>query len=178
LSIWTFTPDNTGSGAWDERYRPTDSIFTNLTRTYGSGFAFTPGAAYILGGYISSWTSPQTANLPSALLVPGLTSFTFKDSSWSNVSSAGYSAFGFANGPGMHFVSSYGKAGVLVILGGDDPTSPNSIAGSALRGMENVTVYDIYNQLWYHQAATGDVPESKFGFCIVGAQGDNNTYEM
>jgi hypothetical protein len=78
----------------------------------------------------------------------------------------------------MHFVSSYGKAGVLVILGGDDPTSPNSIAGSALRGMENVTVYDIHNQLWYHQAATGDVPGSKFGFCIVGAQGDNNTYEM
>jgi hypothetical protein len=169
LSLWTFTPDTKGSGTWNELYGPTDRIFTSLTRTVGSGFSYTPDAAFMLGGYESYWTSPQI--FEDTFPVSGLVSFTFKDSSWSNISSAGYSAFGFAAWVEAQFVPPYGEAGLLLMVGG--------VVGSALRGMDSITIYDIYNQRWYGQTATGDIPAPRTQFCVVAAQGgDNSTYEM
>jgi hypothetical protein len=179
LSIWALVPDDNGGGTWSEIYGPSDNIFNSLTRPNGGSPAFTPNAGYCLGGYVSEWTSPQTIGLGGYLLVAGLVSFNFKDSSWSNISSAMYSLNGFSAWVETQFVPSYGKTGVLLMVGGDAPTSQNYNAGSALRTMTNITIYDTYTQQWYHQTATGDIPAPRLQFCIAGAQAaDNSTYEM
>ena len=42
--------------------------------------------------------------------------------------------------------------------------------GYSLRSMDEITGFDVYDQKWYHQTATGDVPASRVSFCISGAQ--------
>lgn len=45
--------------------------------------------------------------------------------------------------------------------------------------MDDITIFDIYNQKWYHQKATGDVPAPRIRFCISGAQETRaNFYEI
>ena|SRR5437762_14311397 len=95
-----------------------------------------------------------------------------------NISSTGYSQYGWAAWPAVQYVPLYGKEGILLVLGGDAPKNQTYTEAASLRDMYNVTIYDIYGQIWYHQTATGDVPERRLHTCIVGAQSDNDTYEM
>ncbi|KAI9668477.1 MAG: hypothetical protein M1829_005355 [Trizodia sp. TS-e1964] len=103
----------------------------------------------------------------------------FESGQWSNITTAGqYSASGMSVGGSAQFVPSFGKAGILVLLGGDTPLSTFS-SGNTLRSLSNITVYDPTSKLWYSQTATGDVPASRIDICIAGAQSTNSsTYEI
>lgn len=98
--------------------------------------------------------------------------YNFSVSSWTNVSAASYSYYGYAESGVAHFVPSYGPDGLLVILGGYN-------AGRAqFASLEYVALFDPTTQQWQTQVATGDVPDSFVNACVVGVQGDEDTYEV
>jgi hypothetical protein len=103
----------------------------------------------------------------------------FESSQWSNITTAGqYSSSGMSTDGAAQFVPSFGKAGILILLGGNAPLSSFD-TGKTLRPMSNITIYDPFSKLWYSQTASGDVPASRSDICIVGAQSTNSsTYEM
>ncbi|KAH0565964.1 hypothetical protein GP486_000632 [Trichoglossum hirsutum] len=111
----------------------------------------------------------------------GLTVFDFQQKDWKNESSTGYSSEGYGVFGESTFVPLFGKSGLLLVLGGDSPPNQTFFyeQGAALVDMSNITVYDIYTHQWYHQTATGDIPQGRSEFCMVGAQGlDNSSYEL
>lgn len=103
----------------------------------------------------------------------------FESSQWSNITTAGaYSSSGMSTDGAAQFVPSFGKAEILVLLGGNAPLSSFD-TGYELRPASNVTIYDPSSMLWYSQTATGDVPSTRSDMCIVGAQSTNlSTFEM
>ena len=75
----------------------------------------------------------------------------------------------------------FGKAGLLAFLGGESPTNQTFQyeVGTDIVDMSNITIYDVENDAWYYQTATGSVPPPRSEFCVVGsASADNSTYEM
>lgn len=44
--------------------------------------------------------------------------------------------------------------------------------------LRHITMYDPVEGAWYSQETTGDAPSVRDGFCLVGAQGSNGTYEL
>jgi hypothetical protein len=126
---------------------------------------------YILGGIATFRTSPQMVFLDVSLLsLSGVTVFTFEDQSWTNISTSGYSQTGWGVHGSAHFVASFGEAGALIFIGGDAPPTQSYNLGYSPRSMDDITIFDIYNQKWYHQAATGDIPASRVRFRVSGAQ--------
>lgn len=70
--------------------------------------------------------------------------------------------------------------GILVMAGGDiGGRTRHYFQGTALRGMDNITIYDITNDQWYHQTATGDIPPPRIDMCVVGvSEPGSGTYEI
>ena len=168
LSIWAFKPDGQGGAEWVERYSPSSSLWTNLTSPFGSVSASGPRSFYSLGGGVH-WSYE----------ISGLAVFDFQDSTWSNLSSAGYSNTGYAMLGEAQFVPLFGQDGLLVMLGGSSPTNQSWMEYTALADMSNITVYDISAQQWHHQTASGDIPPPRTHFCMVGAQeASRGSYEL
>jgi hypothetical protein len=174
LYIWALTPDGNGSGTWSEMYGPGGPLWQHYVRPEYGLVAASSTTGYFMGGMVTFW--PQDMYYA----IEGLVEFSFGNSTWSNSSTVGqYSGSGFGLFGGAQVISSFGKAGVLIIVGGMVPDSPWVISSASLRPMSNVTVYDIASGNWYSQTATGDVPVSRQNFCMTGAQGTNgSTYEM
>lgn len=95
-SVWKFTPSSGGSGSWSEQSMPSNSIFPSLTRPAGSVSAYGSGIGYILGGYETAWTTPQTAGLTALVPTPGMVSYNSDTGTWKNESAIGYTTFGTA----------------------------------------------------------------------------------
>jgi hypothetical protein len=108
--------------------------------------------------------------------------FNFASSQWANLTTVGlYSESGMALAGSSQFIPLFGKAGLIVMIGGAVPTSSWDTGGTGgpLRSMSNITIFDPYYQEWYSQTATGDVPAARRNFCLVGAMSINETtYEM
>lgn len=170
-SIWTLKPDGNGAGTWTQQYSSNDSIWQSLTwPDYGS-IAASSTTGYCLGGGVLYNRTLET--------ITGMTELDFGSSQWSNVTTAGqYSSSGTSIGGAAQFVLSFGKAGILVLLGGSAPLSSFTV-GDSLRPMSNITIYDPSSGLWYSQTATGDFPAPRVDMCVGGAQSTNSsTYEM
>lgn len=186
-SIWRFHPNGQGGGNWSEIVGPlgTKSFPPDIIRP-AAGASAVNGAirkAYYIGGFESSSTSPELGlpiNITRA--APGLLTFSFDSLTLTNTSDGGYFASeysqSFAARPGaMLNVSPFGINGVLIVIGGSGPVGTNVVPVFAL--FNNITVFDPFEQKWYSQTATWDVPEPRQDFCVVGIQGsDNSTYEM
>lgn len=104
-------------------------------------------------------------------LLPGL-------ETWINQTVDRYRVLGEAQ-----YIPIFGDQGILVFLGGDEPTSRSlgdwNDLGRALAAMDSITIYDIASKQWYEQKATGTIPEGRFGFCsVVVTDPSNSTYEM
>jgi hypothetical protein len=108
-----------------------------------------------------------------------MVTFDFANSRWTNLTTVGlYSASGMALDGSAQFVPQFGEKGVIVMMGGIEPSASWDTKGP-LRPMSNITIFDPYNQNWYSQSATGDVPLARANFCLVGASSTNGTtYEM
>ncbi|KAK4228236.1 hypothetical protein QBC38DRAFT_161835 [Podospora fimiseda] len=76
---------------------------------------------------------------------------------------------------GMIFVPNFGRQGILVSMEGDQD---GRIEEDDLIPFRRIQVYDMENQRWFEQKATGEIPQLRKEFCIAGAASNNNIYEI
>ena len=163
--MWTFKPDGTGSGTWNEVYGPNASVWPSATRPDEAYMAYGNGKAYVLGG-----KSNDHASIGGAIL-PGMASFDMSTQTFTNDTTATGPSGRPAHGGGMEFVPVFGPGGLLVAMGGDDGDLATIDFGS-------VTVYDCAKGIWYKQSTTGNKPTPRRQFCTAGLASSNQTYEM
>jgi hypothetical protein len=95
---------------------------------------------------------------------------------WSNLSSAAAAGVPERGGAAMSWVP-YGEQGLLVLTGGvpnplniDLDGNPST---STTNMMEQVSVYDVANDIWYAQSTSGGPPPQLADFCAVVAHEEN-----
>ena len=164
-SIWTFRPDNLGSGSWNQIISPSDPVWNTIVRTQRGYQAYGNGSAYVLGGY--------NINLSGHYIYPGMIEFEMSSQVFSNISSE-TGATSPSGHPGeygsMHYVPSFGSNGVFVVMGGWD--------GNNLIDFGYVLVFDPTSGSWYNQTTTGNKPFPRYSICTAGAASSNGTYEI
>lgn len=166
--LWHFTPSG-GSGAWSQMGELASSNFTTLQRCWGGYYASGGGLGFALGGHQDTatglahgWSNP-----------PGLVIYNFTSMEWFNLSATGYSFDGSAQSGAAHFVPGYGDAGLLFIFAG-----VVGIHSDYLPRLDSVSMFDPTSRQWASQQTSGTVPMPVTNPCVVGVQGDNNTYEV
>ncbi|KAH7125761.1 hypothetical protein B0J11DRAFT_606285 [Dendryphion nanum] len=175
---WKFVADGQGGGTWmkmDGRESNYDA--TGIIQPASGSSTYGNGVGYYLGGHLNghTWPSLQSGVWRS---VSGLITFNMTTGVWSNTSAQGYGTdqiahFGFAQ-----FVPSFGSKGLVVFMGGQDQSERVSAAADLPRQFGRVTFLDVSSGNWYHQKVGGWIPSWRNRACAVGAQGDNNTYEI
>lgn len=165
--LWRF--DISGkSGDWSLIDHVASSNFSTLVRSYHGSYAYGNGLGFAVGGRENGATNnalPTTANLP----VPGMVMYNISSQQWYNIS--GWSDSGISQDGAAHFVPSLGPAGLLFVFGG-------TVANGLWPGTDKVSIFDPVSQQWSWQEVTGAKPSSVQSPCVVGAQGDNDTYEV
>ncbi|KAL8819020.1 MAG: hypothetical protein Q9223_002473 [Gallowayella weberi] len=172
LSLWSFTPDGTGSGTWKEEITEEDPVWRNFTRPtlgYQSSDADT---ALVLGGQ-------TVADISTDILQPGLVEFDMRTRKFTNSSATSFSANGTGSGGQMHFVPNFGPNGIFLIMGGHMDMGLDSFyRADDFYGFDNIWVYEGVTHKWYNQTASGNVPEGRMDFCVAGVNSTNGTYEI
>ena len=176
-SMWAFTPDGKGTGSWEEVLGPTgtDTFPSDIKRPFYGGFYSESSYGYYVGGYKSS-RSTQSMDSNTAVISHGLLKFDFGDLKITNTSDGDYGrsrSFENVAGSGKVVnVPTYGAGGIIILLGEGDLNNVMSF--------NNITIYDKTAQNWYSQLASGDLPEPRSDFCIVGIQGtiESGNFEM
>lgn len=139
--------------------------------SYGAGTIDDVGRGYYYGGWLSS------ANVPGwngpAVALSNMLTYDMIKKAWTN--SSGPDSTPRAEGVMLYIPAS--DAGMLVYFGGVQAPSNN---GSWIGvGMENILIYDIANQKWYSQTATGQVPAMRRRFCAGATWAeDRSSYNM
>ena len=129
----------------------------------------------MLGGFDSSDVSALPGNA-----IPGLLIYNMSDNTWLNESARAYSTYGTALNGDMHFLSSYGLGGILVIMGGEfADIGPWIEKGNNQIPFSNISIYDTEQKTWHWQTATGlngpsDIPKPATMFCSVTASDPNS----
>lgn len=164
-SIWTFKPDNLGSGTWNHIIYSSNPLWNTIVRTNRGYQAYGNGSAYVLGGY--------NAFLSGYYIYPGMIKFDMSSQLFSNISSE-TGATSPSGHPGeygaMQYVPSFGSNGVFVVMGGWD--------GNNLVDFGYVLVFDPASGEWYNQTTTGNKPFPRYSICTAGAASTNGTYEI
>ncbi|KAL1634846.1 hypothetical protein SLS58_010529 [Diplodia intermedia] len=182
LGLWKFTADGSSSGSWAKVGQSDLAAFNNLTRPVG-GYSAVLGddTAFYAGGFHSSQTDPAV-DTGSEIPVPGLVSYNFTSGEWTNSSATGFTTYGTQMW-GKAAAVPFGDPGLLVFLGGESGSRTELSNAAGQLDLDTIAVYDPANDTWYSQVATGDVPGTRDGFCLVGAQetgaaGANGSYEL
>ena len=175
LSLWSFKPDGTGSGTWNEEINPGDDAWGSLTRPYRGSQAFGGDSAFVLGGTENSQTDRDTENLDTDVPLTGLVQFNMTTKKFTNSTAKGFSSNQTIEMGQMHYVPSFGPNGLFMLMGGDDPLGPSDKNNF---GMDNIWVYEPVQNKWFNQTATGNIPEPRREFCLAGVNSTNGTYEM
>lgn len=162
--LWKFGT-SAESGDWSLVNPSASSNFSDLVRTYYGTYTYGNGFGFALGGFIA-----DSSTLGGAV-TPGLVIYNITSQNWYNVSALGYSQSGASVNGAAHFVPSFGPAGLLFVLGG-------SIGNRILPGLDEIYMFDPISQQWSAQKASGTQPSAATWPCVVGAQGDNDTYEV
>ncbi|KAH7063193.1 hypothetical protein B0J12DRAFT_557101, partial [Macrophomina phaseolina] len=182
LGLWKFTADNAGSGTWSKVGQRDLAAFNNLTRPVGGYSAVLADTAYYAGGFHSSATDPAV-DTSTEIPVPGIVSYNFTSGAWANESAAGFTQFGTQMWGKAAAVPFRGGDGLIVFMGGESGSQGSISNANGQLDLDTIAVYDPSNSTWYSQVATGDVPSTRDGFCLVGAQdvsaaGTNGSYEL
>ena len=167
--LWQFNPSGM-SGNWSLVDTPAWSNFTTLIRGYKGIYTSGAGMGFALGGLENSATNNAIED-ESSSQISGMVMYNITSGDWYNVSASGYTYDGVAQNGVAHFVPSFGPAGLLFVFGG-------RVANSILPGTDSVSIFDPISQQWSSQEVSGAKPSSALSPCVVGAQGDNNTYEV
>ncbi|QDS75309.1 hypothetical protein FKW77_001487 [Venturia effusa] len=126
--------------------------------SFGAGVAVQDIAkGYYYGGWMTNQTIPSFGPNPVAL--SSLISYDMVKNTWRNIS--GPDSVGRAEGAMSYIPASDG--GMLVYFGGIQTLYNNG----SWQGvpMSEIHLYDIANNKWYTQVATGDVPNMRRRFC-------------
>ena len=116
LSLWTFKPDGSGSGAWNEIIPAQSSVWSQLTRPGQPLMAFGSTSAWVLGGITTEWNgwaSPEN-------LIPGMVQFDMGSRLFSNHSVQCCNATGSIYKGALQYVPSFGPAGIHIAMGGQN----------------------------------------------------------
>ena len=167
--LWQFTPSGR-SGDWSLVGPPATSNFTSLVRGYYGIYTYGAGMGFALGGMEGAATN-NAIEAGTSVLIPGMVMYNITSEDWYNVSASGYSYGGSAMDGAAQFVPPFGPAGLLFVFGG-------SVANGVLPGTDRVSIFDPTSQQWSWQEVSGATPSSVLSPCVVGARGDNNTYEV
>ena len=159
------------SGDWSLVGPPASSNFTTLIRGYFGIYTSGGGLGFALGGIENTATNKAFEVNSGSFPIPGMVMYNITSQDWYNVSASGYSHDGVAMNGAAHFVPSFGPAGLLFVFG-------DSVANGTLPGTDGVSIFDPISQQWSSQEVSGAKPSSVLSPCVVGAQGDNNTYEV
>ena len=164
-SIWTFEPDNLGSGSWNQIISSSDPVWNTIVRTNRGYQAYGNGSAYVLGEY--------NPFLSGQYIYPGMIKFEMSSQVFFNISSK-TGATSPSGHPGeygsMQCVPSFGSNGVFVVMGGWD--------GNSLIDFGSILVFDPTSGSWYNQMTTGNNPFPRYSICTTGAASTNGTYEI
>ena len=175
--LWQFTPSG-NSGHWSLVDPLASSIFSGLIRGYHGIYTSGAGLGFALGGAENYATTNEIGASTltneisaSTFRIPGMVMYNITSQNWYNVSASGYSPDGVAMDGAAQFVPSFGPAGLLFVFGG-------SLANNIFPGTDEVSIFEPISQQWSSQEVSGAKPSSVLSPCVVGAQGDNNTYEV
>lgn len=175
-TVWSFAA---GSAEMDWQQGPNASskgLSADSIGPFAAAHAYSDKAFFSFGGSYY----PDNSMGPSTVL-SGLVVYDFSSGLWNNYSTA------FAGQTTHHTqaraISSpdFGTNGYLFIVGGEAPPTVNSQynEGFAMVDLSAITLYDIANQAWFVQTATGDIPPVRTEFCAVGSPSrDGETFEM
>lgn len=143
---------------WDIINNPPPSLYGV---SYGAGVSVSElGQAFYYGGWMSNssvpgWTGHRTAST-------GLINYDMDSNQWNNIT--GPDKVGRAEGVMVYIPVSDG--GMLVYFGGLQDQGNGTTIGQP---MSDIFVYDIASSKWYHQNASGTVPEMRARFCAGAA---------
>ena len=124
---------------------------------------------FALGGIQNAATNPDIQS--QTYDTSGMVMYNFTSQDWYNISASGYSLNGYAQHGAAHFVPSFGPSGLVLVLGG-------YIGNSTLIGLDTISMFEPISQQWSAQVASGKAPPPILDPCMVGIQGDNDTYEV
>ncbi|KAL8839080.1 MAG: hypothetical protein Q9170_001862 [Blastenia crenularia] len=141
--------------------------------------------SFNLGGFKSPLSDAVFNAQPDSMQYPvqGLLVFDENEQGFSNVSTTDLNQAGTLVGGFLSSIDTLGNRGVLVAFGGYsfavgtafDLSSLGEVFSSIQRPMQNVTVYDIANDRWYQQLATGDVPAARHHGCSIAVSAADQT---
>ena len=173
LSLWTFKPDGTGSGAWNQAIPAGSSAWHQLTRPGLSLMAFDSNSAWILGGTPEAWIGGTSSND----LIPGMVQFDMGSRLFSNFSVECCNATRSIYQGALQYVPSFGPAGIHIAMGGRHSTAGFN-GSNSLIDFGTVSVFDPAKRAWWNQTTTGSKPSPRVEFCTAGVNSTNQTYEM
>ncbi|KAL8715271.1 MAG: hypothetical protein Q9220_001229 [cf. Caloplaca sp. 1 TL-2023] len=177
VPIWRY---DIATGRWDQpipngnpvqRINEGTSVETNL------------GKALYVGGIKSPFGDAgfEAQDDATQYLVQGLLTFDEIDQTFHNTSTAGMNKFGTAVNAFAVFISSFGQQGILISFGGfatdaGFPITSDRWTDSNMRWqMQNISIYDMANQHWYQQQASGDVPSWRHSGCTILVSAQDQT---
>ena len=169
LSLWKFTPDGSGNGAWTEIIDTSSPVWDSLSRPAFPLQAHGSNSAWILGGN----------NLPDLSPTPigeNIVHFDMGSRTFQNSTVQCCNATKGIAGGAMQYVPSFGSEGLFVVLGGVN----GNLEGKAhdLLDFATLSVFDPAKQEWWNQTTTGSEPSLRTHFCTAGINSTNGTYEM
>jgi hypothetical protein len=129
------------------------------------------GKGFYYGGWLSNQSVPGWSAPP--MLTANLIMYDYDLNRWSNNSGPD----SVARGEGVMVYLPASDGGLLVYFGGvQDVWGNGTVTGVP---MSEIHIYDIANEKWYTQTATGTVPEMRRRFC-AGATwaSDQSSYNM
>ena len=174
IQLWAFTPNDDGKVTWELEQAGTTQQFP-LTSNIAEGSSATSATGhYNLGGFV---TFVDSSNYVESIAINSFANFNFGNQSWWN-ETAGIQGEYFIFGEAQ-YVPSFGEDGVILFIGGKDPSDGAVVSNSAIAGLDNIMVYDVNSNTFYKQPTTG-APIGRFAFCSVGAGMNStaSTYEM
>ena len=165
LSLWTFKPDGTGGGSWNElissNSSANESVWNSMSRPAGALMAYDADSAWVLGGW---------RNGP----LPGMIHFDMMSKSFENTSAANSLYMGMLADGAMQYVPTFGPQGIFVSMGGE-------VVGyedNAPVDFGTVSIFDPARKEWWNQTTTGEAPNGRGQFCAAGIGSTNGTFEM
>jgi hypothetical protein len=173
--LYNFKPDGNGGGSWSQP--ATTSAYSSLIQPAGGSFVGGNGTGLYLGGVLTDRTAPSVPE-NSIQPVDGLITFDMSSGIWSSSDATAYQSAQTVHFGMSHWLGGIGKQGLALFMGGQTSDQVKWTGNEAYYDMSDIVLYDPSTKSWYHQTATGQIPEGRQAACVTGAQGDNGTYEM
>lgn len=174
--LWEFHPTG-DSGRWSEAFIPPSSNFSTLSRVQYATYSSGNGLGFALGGMQTGGTTDSGDDVWYEL--PGLVIYNMTSSIWYNVSADGLTFYGKTASGAAQYVPSFGPAGLLLYIGGKTGgDSPLGWDSGGVFSTDAVYMYEPISQQWGSQKVSGDHPAQVENLCVVGVEGDNDTYEV